>query len=220
MLALIRPCHDDLRHHVRRRVERPSKFVRNRGAKSIVAVRSVLKPNIVVFNGQPPIKGVVRFVDHRWYISGMPRGCERRESRAAPQRRLFRYLACQVFRLTHLGAEDFPSQILDVQSVRRQPLFGTAWIWDRNWERLGLRWLVVESVAIARRLTVPRRPAFKASKPHYSPRPSRLSSVFTQADIARAVRASENVAPGNFRVRVTRDGEIIVEPASPVECTA
>jgi hypothetical protein len=150
----------------------------------------------------------------------MPRGCERQESRAVRQRRLFRYLACQVFRLTHLGAEDFPSQILDVQSVRRQSLFGTSWIWDRNWERLGLRWLVVEPVAIARRLTVPRRPAFKASKPHYSPRPSRRASVFTQADLDRALRASENVALGKFRVPVTREGEIIVEPVPPPEAGA
>ena len=46
---------------------------------------------------------------------------------------------------------------------------------------------------------------------------SRRAATFTQADVARALRAAEQVAPGRYRVRVTRDGEIFVEPVSPAE---
>lgn len=42
---------------------------------------------------------------------------------------------------------------------------------------------------------------------------SRRAATFTQADMARAIRAAEQAAPGKMRVRVTRAGEIIVEPA-------
>lgn len=42
---------------------------------------------------------------------------------------------------------------------------------------------------------------------------SRRAAAFTQADVARALRAAEQVAPGKLRVRVSREGEIIVEPA-------
>ena len=41
---------------------------------------------------------------------------------------------------------------------------------------------------------------------------SQRPATFTQAEIARALRAVEQVAPGRMRVRVSRDGEIIVEP--------
>jgi len=41
---------------------------------------------------------------------------------------------------------------------------------------------------------------------------SRRAATFTQADMARALRAAGQVAPGKWRVRVSRDGEMLVEP--------
>ncbi len=49
---------------------------------------------------------------------------------------------------------------------------------------------------------------------------SRRAAAFTQADIARALRAVEQVAPGRMRVRVTREGEIVVEPAARADFSA
>ena len=41
---------------------------------------------------------------------------------------------------------------------------------------------------------------------------SRRAAHFTQSDIARILRAAAQVAPGKWRVRVSRAGEILVEP--------
>lgn len=41
---------------------------------------------------------------------------------------------------------------------------------------------------------------------------SRRAASFTQSDVARIMRAAEQVAPGRWRVRVNRQGEIILEP--------
>jgi hypothetical protein len=46
---------------------------------------------------------------------------------------------------------------------------------------------------------------------------SRRAATFTQADAARALRAARQVAPGPWRLRISPGGEIIVEPAAPVE---
>ena len=43
---------------------------------------------------------------------------------------------------------------------------------------------------------------------------SRRAATFTQAEVARAMRAAEQIAPGRWRVRV-RGGEVIIEPAPP-----
>ena len=45
---------------------------------------------------------------------------------------------------------------------------------------------------------------------------SRRAATFTQADVARALRAAEQVAPGRWRVRVSREGEILLEPTEIV----
>jgi hypothetical protein len=46
---------------------------------------------------------------------------------------------------------------------------------------------------------------------------SRRAASFTQADIARALRAAEQTTPGKLRLRVAREGEIIIEPAGLAE---
>ena len=46
---------------------------------------------------------------------------------------------------------------------------------------------------------------------------SRWAATFTQADMARALRAAEQVAPGAcWRLRISRQSEIIVEPAAEI----
>lgn len=42
---------------------------------------------------------------------------------------------------------------------------------------------------------------------------SRRAAIFSQADAERALRAARNVAPGPWRLRISPQGEIIVEPA-------
>ncbi len=49
---------------------------------------------------------------------------------------------------------------------------------------------------------------------------SRRAASFTQADVARALRAAEQVAPGRYRVRLSRQGEIVLEPAGDADVSA
>jgi hypothetical protein len=44
---------------------------------------------------------------------------------------------------------------------------------------------------------------------------SRRASAFTQADVARALRAAEQVKPGAFEVAIAPGGEICVRPSTP-----
>lgn len=40
---------------------------------------------------------------------------------------------------------------------------------------------------------------------------TRRPATFSQADLARAIRAAEQAAPGRYRVRLS-EGDVIVEP--------
>ena len=41
---------------------------------------------------------------------------------------------------------------------------------------------------------------------------SRRAASFTQADVARALRAAEQVAPGRMTIEISRDGTIRIRP--------
>ena len=41
---------------------------------------------------------------------------------------------------------------------------------------------------------------------------SRRPATFTQADVARALRAAEQVAPGRMTIEIARDGTIRIRP--------
>jgi hypothetical protein len=45
-------------------------------------------------------------------------------------------------------------------------------------------------------------------------RMSRQPATFTQTDVAKALRAAEQVAPGRMTVEITRDGTIRIIPAA------
>jgi hypothetical protein len=44
---------------------------------------------------------------------------------------------------------------------------------------------------------------------------SRRPATFTQADIARALRATQQVAPGRMTVEIATDGTIRIQPLEP-----
>jgi hypothetical protein len=43
---------------------------------------------------------------------------------------------------------------------------------------------------------------------------SRRAAKVTQADVARVIRAAEQVAPGRFEVEITPEGRILVRPST------